>query len=59
MALKKNTIYNIGILFLKRGQNFTKKLFDKQTPALTKQKSIFSMDSMISDESTWSLLSGT
>ena len=52
MALTKNTIYNIGILFLKRGQNFTKKLLDKQTPALTKQKSIFSNDSMISDEST-------
>ena len=59
MALTGNTMYNIGILFLKWGQNFTKKLFDRQTPALTKQKSIFSTDSMISDESTWSLLSGT
>ena len=59
MALTKNTIYNIGILFLKWWQNFKKKLFDKQTSALTKQKSIFSTDSMISDESTLSLLSGT
>ena len=31
--------YNILILFSKRGQNFNQKLFDNQTPALTKQES--------------------
>ena len=51
--------YNIVILFSRCGQNFNQKLFDNEIPALTKQESKFSSDSVISAESTRLLFCGT
>ena len=51
--------YNIVILFSKCGQHFNQKLFDNEIPALTKQESKFSSDSVISAESTGLLFCGT
>ena len=41
------------------GENFNQKLFDNQTPVLTKQETKYSADSVISEESAWPSFSGT
>ena len=47
-----NKEYNIVILFSKRGENFTQERSDNQKTALAKRESKFSVDSVISAEST-------
>ena len=54
-----NKEYSIVILFSKCRQNFNQKLFDNETPTLTKRESNFSVDSVISAESTRPLFCGT
>ena len=54
-----NKEYNIVILFSKWGENFTQERSDNQKTALAKRESKFSVDSVISAESTWPLFSRT
>ena len=54
-----NKEYNIAILLSKWGQNVTQKLFDNQTPVLTKREREFSSNFVISAESIWTVFYGT